>query len=73
MASDYERVGLVELACGRPLEVGHVKGEVLVWSPRDDMLLRFGKADREDFQRLFMEAERQVEAHAASAISETDA
>ena len=27
---------------------------------------------REDFQRLFMEAERQAEAHAAPAVSETE-
>ena len=65
MASDYERVGLVELACGRALEVGRNGSEVLVWSPRDDTLFRFSPADREQFQRLFMEAERQAEAHDA--------
>ena len=72
MASEYDRVGLVELACGRALEIGRNGSEVLVWSPRDDTLLRFGKAAREDFQRLFMEAERRAEAHAAPAVSETD-
>ena len=51
MASDYQRTGMVELA-DRAIEVGRNGGEVLVWSPRDDTLLRFGPEAFGQFREL---------------------
>ena len=59
----YRMTGAFPVVIGGVIEIGHIADCVVIRNAGKSLIL--DAAEREQFQRLFTEAERQAEAHAA--------